>query len=276
MNFKLLSSVFAAVLAFLAFRALNKPLGTNHVQHIMSTDAVMGASKFSDPKVLAEVAKIRKVAEVPRPTLASGKTAWAMAWTHMVIWYAWKSAYFYADKFPAGDFDNYRTYATLSIKFLVDHHDAEEKTLFPMLEEKIPGSMEKNHEQHEAFLQPLGDLLKYLETVTADKWDVSTFRTKLDALLFPVMEHLADELDSLEPEKLTAKFSEEELQAINTATHKAQATGDSKLELPFVVQNLPPGCEFPPAPGFVKNVLGPWMFYWKYAELWKYTAYPWK
>lgn len=61
MNFKLLSSVFAAVLAFLAFRVLNKPLGTNHVQHIMSTDAVMGASKFSDPKVLAEVAKIRCV-----------------------------------------------------------------------------------------------------------------------------------------------------------------------------------------------------------------------
>lgn len=98
----------------------------------------------------------RKVAEVPRPALASGKTGWAMAWMHLIIWNAWKSAYFYADKFPEGDFDNFREYARLSIKFLVDHHDAEEKTLFPMLEEKIPGSMEKNHEQHEAFLQPVG------------------------------------------------------------------------------------------------------------------------
>ncbi|KAI0328325.1 hypothetical protein GY45DRAFT_1326457 [Cubamyces sp. BRFM 1775] len=77
------------------------------------------------------------------------------------------------------------------------------------------------------------------------------------------MEHLADELGSLGPEKLTAKFSEEELKAINTATHKVQATDDSKLELPFVIKNLSPGCEFPPAPGFVKNVLGPWMFYWR-------------
>ncbi|KAI0717752.1 hypothetical protein C8T65DRAFT_640702 [Cerioporus squamosus] len=251
MNLKLLSSVFAAALAFLSFRALNKPLGTNHVQRIMSTDPVISASKFSDPAVLAEVAKIRKVAEVPRPARASGKTGWAMAWMHLIIWNAWKSAYFYADKFPEGDFENYRAYAALSIKFL-------------------------NHEQHEAFLQPLGDLLKYLDTVTADKWDAATFRAKMDDLLFPVMEHLADELDSLDAEKLTAKFSEDELQAINTATHKAQSTGDSKLELPFVVQNLPPGCEFPPAPGFVKNILGPWMFYWKYARLWKYTAYPWK
>lgn len=59
MNLKLLSSVLAAVLAFLSFRALNKPLGTNHVQRIMSTDPVISASKFSDPAVLAEVAKIR-------------------------------------------------------------------------------------------------------------------------------------------------------------------------------------------------------------------------
>ncbi len=61
MNFKVLSSVFAAVLAYLSFRALNKPLGSNHVQRIMSTDPVISASKFSDPAVLAEVAKIRYV-----------------------------------------------------------------------------------------------------------------------------------------------------------------------------------------------------------------------
>ena len=37
---------------------------------------------------------------------------------HMIIWNAWKSTYFYADKVPAADFENYRAYATLSIKFL--------------------------------------------------------------------------------------------------------------------------------------------------------------
>ncbi|KAL1731407.1 hypothetical protein EV714DRAFT_283354 [Schizophyllum commune] len=242
----------------------------------MSTDPVMSKSKFSDAAVLAEVAKIRKVAEVPRPAAASGKTAWAMAWMHMIIWNAWKSTYFYADKIPAGDFENYRAYATLSIRFLAEHHEAEEKTLFPMLEKKIPGSMELNHKQHESFLQPLEELIKYIESTTEDKFDAATFRAKIDEILFPVMEHLADELDSLDAEKLKAKMSEEELQEVNMATHKAQQSDDNKLALPFVVQNLPPGCEFPPAPGFVKNTIGPWMLYWKYAALWKYTAYPWK
>ena len=69
--------------------------------------------------------------------------------------------------------------------------------------------------------------------------------------------------------KLKAKMSEEELQEVNMATHKAQQSDDNKLALPFVVQTLPPGCEFPPAPGFVKNTIGPWMLYWKYAALWK-------
>ncbi|TRM60076.1 hypothetical protein BD626DRAFT_549969 [Schizophyllum amplum] len=242
----------------------------------MASDPIMSRSKFNDHAVLAEVDKIRKVAEVPRPAAASGKTAWAMAWMHMVIWNAWKSTYFYADKIPVGDFENYREYATLSIRFLAEHHDAEEKTLFPMLEEKIPGSMDTNHQQHESFLQPLEDVLAYIKTSTEDKFDAAAFRAKLDDFLFPVMEHLADELDSLAADKLSQKMSEDEMQAVNTATHKAQQGDDSKLALPFVVQNLPPGCEFPPAPGFVKNILGPWMFYWKYAGMWKYTAYPWK
>ncbi|KAK7436900.1 hypothetical protein VKT23_018920 [Stygiomarasmius scandens] len=42
------------------------------------------------------------------------------------------------------------------------------------------------------------------------------------------------------------------------------------------MQNLPSGSPFPPAPKFVTNVLGPWVFYWKFSPLWKYTAYPFK
>lgn len=33
-----------------------------------------------------------------------------------------------------------------------DHHEAEEKTLFPALELKMAGKMNKNEEQHESFL----------------------------------------------------------------------------------------------------------------------------
>ena len=118
-----------------------------------------------------------------------------------------------------------------------EHHEAEEKTLFPMLEKKIPGSMELNHKQHESFLQPVHPtFLTMVAVLTAFSWrsssstlslprrtsstlppsgrrygiqptpsraDSSLLRpTQIDEILFPVMEHLADELDSLDAEKV--------------------------------------------------------------------------
>ena len=120
------------------------------------------------------------------------------------------------------------------------------------------------------------------------------------------MEHLADELDSLEPEKVITVMPELPFSPANPgiacSSPPSSPRRSCKLSIrqrtkprqrvtrswscpslfrcaqliplrscPVLTstQNLPPGCEFPPAPGFVKNVLGPWMFYWKYAELWK-------
>ncbi|KAJ3862451.1 hypothetical protein EV359DRAFT_45123 [Lentinula novae-zelandiae] len=228
----------------------------------------------------------RAAATPERPALASDRGRWAMAWLHLVIWNSWKSAYFYADKYPEGDVQNYLEYALLSASFLAEHHDAEESALFPALERKIPGSMVHNEAQHQSFLKPLEELIEYINLAKAEgKLDSATYRAKVDFILVPVMQHLAEELDSLEGSKLLEHFSESELDTINKATHKAQQ-GDNHKMLPFVLRtcnrieshlhNLPPGSSFPPAPGFVKTLLGPWVFYWKYSELWKYTTYPMK
>jgi len=200
-----------------------------------------------------------------------------MAWLHLVIWNSWKSAYFYADKYPEDDFQAYSEYALLAASFLAGHHDAEETALFPVLETKIPGSMEQNEAQHQSFLKPLEEIIEYIQSTqtSAVKFDAATYRSKVDAILAPIMEHLSDELDSLEGPKLLEHFSEAELAVINKGVHKAQG-GDNHKMLPFILQNLPPGCSFPPAPGFVKTLLGPWVFYWKYSPLWKYTTYPMK
>ncbi|KAJ3919226.1 hypothetical protein F5877DRAFT_90202 [Lentinula edodes] len=228
---------------------------------------------FESAEVLKYVESIRAAATPERPALASDRGRWAMAWLHLVIWNSWKSAYFYADKYPEGDLQNYLEYALLSASFLAEHHDAEESALFPALEKKIPGSMEHNEAQHQSFLKPLEELIEYINLAKAEgKLDSATYRAKVDSILVPVMQHLAEELDSLEGSKLLEHFSESELDTINKATHKAQQ-GDNHKMLPF---NLPPGSPFPPAPGFVKTLLGPWVFYWKYSELWKYTTYPMK
>ncbi|KIY72658.1 hypothetical protein CYLTODRAFT_417665 [Cylindrobasidium torrendii FP15055 ss-10] len=308
LNLKLLTSLLIPFLGFAAFRALNhnnNNLGSNNkftgegnsmaVQHAMAADAAMQRSMFSDAGVLVDVDRIRTIAEVPRPASAAAKTGWAMAWMHLVIWNSWKAAYFHASAFSAstqgqdankaqgsqGDFENYKIYAREAIKFLVDHHDAEEETLFPRLEERMPGCMKANEEQHQSFLGELGTLYTYIQTATPSTFDASVFRSQMDAILPPLMAHLASELDTLSPSLLSASsatsgFSEEELTEINLATHKSQQSrSPSNIALPLVMQSLPPGCAFPPAPGFVKSVVGPWMVYWKYRAVWKYTAYPW-
>ncbi|KAJ3986524.1 hypothetical protein F5890DRAFT_1437042 [Lentinula detonsa] len=267
---KLVAFLVGLSAAFISYN-LYKPYQSTHID--MSGQNM---KTFESPEVLKYVESIRAAATPERPALASDRGRWAMAWLHLVIWNSWKSSYFYADKFPEDDLQNYLEYALLSATFLAEHHDAEESALFPALEKKIPGSMEQNEAQHQSFLKPLEELIEYINLAKAEgKIDVATYRGKVDPIVAPIMQHLAEELDSLEGSKLLEHFSESELDAINKATHKAQQ-GDTHKMLPFVLQNLPPGSPFPPAPGFVKTLLGPWVFYWKYSQLWKYTTYPMK
>jgi hypothetical protein len=70
---------------------------------------------------------------------------------HLIIYNSWKSAYYYAD-WHGADFENYYTYAATSIRFLVEHHDTEEKALFLKLAKEYPEAMEGNHAQHKSFI----------------------------------------------------------------------------------------------------------------------------
>ncbi|KAL0574552.1 hypothetical protein V5O48_007415 [Marasmius crinis-equi] len=214
-------------------------------------------------------------------------TVFANRRLHLVIWNSWKSAYYHADKYPKEDFANYAEYAWTAVEFLEGHHDAEEKALFPAIEKKVPGSMEKNEAQHESFLKPLVDLGEYVKSARDGKtqFDAKTYREQVDKILVPVMEHLAEELDTLKGSELLKHFTEDEIAVLNKVVHKAQQ-GDSHKNLPFILhlttsnlicaENLPPNSPFPPAPAFVTKLLGPYVFYWKYSQLWKYATYPWK
>ncbi|KAF9267119.1 hypothetical protein L218DRAFT_1074428 [Marasmius fiardii PR-910] len=234
---------------------------------------------FESPEILEQVKKIQDVATLKKPPLPSDQVAWIMAWVHLIIWNSWKSAYYYADKYPKEDFRNYAEYAWVAVEFLEDHHNAEEKTLFPALEAKIPGSMSRNEAQHEAFLKPVVELGEYIKSARDGKvqFDAKMYREQVDMLLLPMVEHLADELDTLKASTLLQHFTEDELAALNALCHKdRQEQGNAHKDLPFILQNLPPNSPFPLAPAFVTRLLGPWVFYWKHSPLWKYTTYPFK
>ncbi|KAJ3773174.1 hypothetical protein FB446DRAFT_797237 [Lentinula raphanica] len=278
MTNKLIPFLVGIIAAFISYNIYKSHQTLDLITNMSSPEM----KAFEAPEVSKNVERIRAAATPERPALSSDRGRWAMAWLHLVIWNSWKSAYFYADKYPEDDLHNYLEYALLSATFLAEHHEAEESALFPALEKKIPGSMEQNEAQHQAFLKPLEELIDFIRLAKAEsKLDVGAYRGMVDSLVGPVMQHLAEELDSLEGPKLLEHFSESELDEINKATHKAQQ-GDTHRMLPFILQvrpldrNLPPGSPFPPAPGFVKTLLGPWVFYWKYSHLWKYTTYPMK
>ncbi|KAF5391102.1 hypothetical protein D9757_003175 [Collybiopsis confluens] len=228
---KLFAFLLSLSAAFISYNLYNPPKSAI----ITMTGPEMNV--FEAPGIVKYVERIQAAATPERPALASDRGRWAMAWLHLVVWNSWKSAYFYADKFPEGDFQHYSEYALLTATFLVDHHEAEEAALFPVLEKKIAGSMQQNEAQHQAFLKPLEELIEYLRSaqISAVKFDAATYRSKVDAILENLMEHLSDELDSLEGSKLLAHFSESDLDAINKGVHKAQQ-GDSHKMLPFILQ----------------------------------------
>ncbi|KAJ7578162.1 hypothetical protein C8J56DRAFT_969170 [Mycena floridula] len=245
---------------------------------MIPVDRTMKTSKFEDTTILKHVQRIKNAAGPDVPALASEKVGWAMAWIHVVVWNAWKSVYFHADKYSAEDFENYRGYALLSFKFLVGHHEAEEETLFRYIDAKVPGAMTINEEQHQIFLEPLEKIVHYLQNVTQETFSATELCSQIDDILEPVMNHLSEELDTLEPSIILRHFSEEDLVLINYKSHSAaqQKAGSPHQSLPFMLQNMPPNSPFPPAPGFVKNILGPYVFYWKFSGFWKYAAYSWK
>ncbi|ESK91326.1 hemerythrin hhe cation binding domain-containing protein [Moniliophthora roreri MCA 2997] len=228
---RFLASFVALVAVFASFKFYNNPA----ISEIVMTGPDMEA--FETPEVLKHVKRMQEVATLERPALPSEQAGWAMAWLHLVIWNSWKSAYYYADKYSKDDFKNYAEYALTAVEFLEGHHDAEEQALFPAIEKKAPGSMAKNEAQHESFLKPLGELRSYIESTKSGStaFDATTYRKKVDGILLPIMEHLADELDTLQSSSLLKNFTEDEIGSLNTLAHKARK-GDSHKNLPFILQ----------------------------------------
>ncbi|KAH8833011.1 hypothetical protein DL96DRAFT_700566 [Flagelloscypha sp. PMI_526] len=239
----------------------------------------MSLGMFVNAGVLRQVRRIKVVATPISPSLPSQTSAWAMAWVHMVVWNSWKSAYFYASRIPSGDFESYREYTLLAFAFLDKHHEVEERELFPVIEKKMPGTMKTNEEQHHNFLGGLRDMVGYMESTSVTKFEASTFRAKMDNIILDVVTHLADELDTLDSNKLLQFFTEDEIKDINESfgkvsqQHTMSALGRTR-PLPFFFQSQPSPGSFPPVPGFVKSIIAPWVVYWPGRNLWKYTAFP--
>ncbi|KAJ7222457.1 hypothetical protein GGX14DRAFT_428806 [Mycena pura] len=102
------------------------------------------------------------------------------------------------------------------------HHHLEETLQFPFFETKLGAhAMEHNVEQHHEFMDRMNDLEMYLKEVQDGKvpYDGTTIIAKLDSFSDSLVQHLIDEISTLESSKMRAAFTVKDLQ-----DHEAEFT----------------------------------------------------
>ncbi|KAF7327212.1 Hemerythrin domain-containing protein [Mycena kentingensis (nom. inval.)] len=166
-------------------------------------------------------------------------------------------------------------FALTMLEMLHHHHTIEEELIFPFYEAKLgAGSMEGNVEQHHAFMAGLTDLEEYLKSVKegAAAYSGTTLVQKLDSFSDALVEHLHDEIPTLEAEKLRKAFTEQDFTNLNKDLEKrilAEVSLLTTLPLSFVLHEKASAPFFPPLPKplmwAAKNVLSRW-----YAASWAF------
>ncbi|KAJ7170811.1 hypothetical protein C8R43DRAFT_1120546 [Mycena crocata] len=134
------------------------------------------------------------------------------------------------------------------------HHHIEETLLFPFFETKLGlHTMDKNVEQHAAFMDGLTDLETYLKAVQEGTatYKAATLIEKLNSFADILIEHLREEIATLESSRMREAFTKKELEDLEAAL------GKQILKEISLVTNLPMGliCHdkstapyFPPLP----------------------------
>ncbi|KAG6908663.1 hypothetical protein DXG01_003757 [Tephrocybe rancida] len=109
------------------------------------------------------------------------------------------------------------------ITMIHHHHHIEETLQFPFFETKLgTGSMEHNVEQHHAFMGGLDDLGTYVKGVLGGtvKYDGKLLLEKLDTFADGLVQHLHDELPTLESSKMRAVLTTKDLKDLEAALGK--------------------------------------------------------
>ncbi|KAG6840272.1 hypothetical protein C0991_007795 [Blastosporella zonata] len=140
------------------------------------------------------------------------------------------------------------------ITMIHHHHHMEETMQFPFFETKLgAGSMEHNVEQHHAFLGGFDDLGEYVKGVLAGTviYDGNEVIAKLDTFADTLVQHLHDELPTLESSKLRAMLTKKDLTDLEASLGKRilkEVSLTNVLPLGLVLHDKASAPHFPPLP----------------------------
>ncbi|KAJ7773463.1 hypothetical protein B0H16DRAFT_1512426 [Mycena metata] len=134
------------------------------------------------------------------------------------------------------------------------HHHIEETLLFPFYEAKLGlHTMDANVEQHHAFMDGLTDLETYVKQVHAGEAEYSgkTIVAKLDSFTDTLIEHLREEIPTLESSKMRAAFTEADLHDLEAQLGKRimkEVSLVTTLPMGLICHDKSTASYFPPLP----------------------------
>lgn len=128
--------------------------------------------------------------------------------------------------------------------------------------------MKESVEQHHSFLPQIEAFDAYLKECLVDesKFSAIKVRNHIAQFKLPMMQHLTDELHTLDPEKLKAKATPKVLEDADKA-HQAwlQSNADPFINLVFILTHNASGeHDWPRLPFVPGKILVPYVFRWRY------------
>lgn len=213
------------------------------------------------------------------PTDAYELLHWNMKLAHLTYELGYKNIIPLLDNPPLDDLKNFLGYCEAWGDSIVHHHDTEEATVFPVLNQKMDFSHEQ--EQHVQVHQFLDEFLATVRAAQADhsKFDPKALKALMEGASTVMFDHFNEELTHIEPDKFRAAgFTEAECRTlVDGMVAHAKTQGDPFLVVPFMRCHTPPEWKvaFPPGLAWpLRKVVIPYLLAKRYSGYWKYGTYP--
>jgi len=197
-----------------------------------------------------------------------------MACAHNTFIQGVNAVVYHAHRIRENQVQDFMFFSFTLVGVIHHHHALEEEFLFPELEKKLgKGALHGNIDQHTEFAPQLHDLEEYIKAVQNGKQDYNgdDFVEKINSFGDVLMQHLADEIPTIETKYLQKHFTAKELQSIDDAFIRRAIKAikfNTTIPLSLVCAN-PATPWFPPLPAPLLWAVRVW-FSRKYAASWEF------
>ncbi|PVF94251.1 hypothetical protein CPB86DRAFT_800601 [Serendipita vermifera] len=223
----------------------------------------------------------------PAPPDLFERQRWKMANLHLLLIDSIQGIYDQVDTITEAQQEAFISYSYLCEQALHQYRWLQENVIFPMLSHEFQDhalkgqtSFSEPMERWEGYLESLLALEKTqggeaLPSKTGHKavYDGNRMKRCIEDLSEPLFVHMKNEIGWLVPQKIRASgLPLGKLKRLKELEADHFCNDVDRFSFGYwLVAHLRPGSQFPEMPWVVKEVLLPWIFYWKYRSAWQFA-----